>query len=151
MPNSPQIVNLSSNSGEPEPNSVCENPECNQPFWRASKHQKYCEPECRQQHYYAKNRNTTYPTSLTTGSIGTIGDLGVAADLLKRGYDVFKSISPACWTDLVVYVDGRFQSVEVKTGYRTATGRLVYGKPRTKTDIVAVLLPNEIVYIPPFN
>jgi hypothetical protein len=129
---------------------ACANPECDNKFEKIGG-QKYCSAECRKEHYYAKNRNMAYP-NLTTGNIGTIGELGVAADLLKRGYDVFKSVSQSCWTDLVIYAKDRFQSVEVKTGSRTTTGRLVYGKPYITTDIVAILLPNnEIVYIPPFE
>jgi len=46
-------------------------------------------------------------------------------------------------------VSGEFKSVEVKTGHRTPSGKLQYPKPKEKSDVIAVVLPTEIVYLPP--
>jgi Holliday junction resolvase-like predicted endonuclease len=81
--------------------------------------------------------------------VGDIGELQVAADLLAKGHDVFKSICRNCWTDLIVRIDGKLLSVEVKTGHRAPSGKLTYPKPREKSDVIAVVLPSEIVYLPP--
>jgi Holliday junction resolvase-like predicted endonuclease len=85
---------------------------------------------------------------LTAATVGDIGELRVAADLLARGYDVFKAVCRNCWTDLIVRIDGKLLSVEVKTGHRTPSGKLRYPKPQAGSDVIAVVLPNEIIYLP---
>ncbi len=73
----------------------------------------------------------------------------MVTDLLTRGCDVFRAVSTNCWTDLIVRIDGKLKSVEVKTGHRTPSGKLQYPKPKEESDVIAVVLPTEIVYLPP--
>jgi hypothetical protein len=47
--------------------------------------------------------------------VGAIGELIVAADLLKKGYHVFRSCSPSCPCDLAILKDEKLFRVEVKT------------------------------------
>jgi len=140
-------VDLSTNTALPTA-IACANPECEELFVSLSHRQKYHSPDCRKDHYAAKHRTVTYP-DLTTGTTGTIGELRVVIDLLEKGYDVFRAASTNCWTDLVVAVSEGFKSVEVKTGHRTPSGKLQYPKPKEKSDVIAVVLPTEIVYLPP--
>jgi|SRR5208282_862258 len=146
MQNSQILVDLSTNSS-PQATTRCANPECDELFDPSTPRQKYHNPSCQRGHYSAKHSAVAYP-DLTTGTVGTIGELRVATDLLTKGYDVFRSVSTNCWTDLVVNVDGKFLSVEVKTGRRAKNGGIQHPKPKTKTDVLAIVLPNEIVYQP---
>jgi hypothetical protein len=108
--------------------------------------QKYCSAECQREDYYNRTHQQAYP-ELSTGTVGSIGELRVCADLLAKGYAVFRAVSVNCWTDLVVQVGDKFFSIEVKTGQRMPSGKLRFPKPRAKTDIIAIVLPDGIVYL----
>lgn len=72
----------------------------------------------------------------------------VAADLLAKGYEVFRAVSPSCSCDLAILRDGKLTRVEVRTGYRNGhTGAMVYAR-KHRAEIVAVAIGNEIVYEP---
>src|SRR5690242_10258699 len=43
---------------------------------------------------------------LSSGTAGTVGELFVTVDLLKRGYHVFRAVSPSCPCDLIALRDG---------------------------------------------
>jgi hypothetical protein len=128
--------------------AICRNPECGAQFEKTSNRKVYCKPTCQEEHYYVKTR--AYADSgLTRTTVGDIGELRVGVDLLARGYDVFKSLCGNCWTDLIVAIDGKLLSVQVRTGRRTSSGTLMYPKDKEHSDMTAVVLPNEIVYLPP--
>ena len=54
---------------------------------------------------------------LSFGQIGALGELAVCADLLSRGYEVFRAVSPSCSVDVIAQKNGKISRVEVKTGY----------------------------------
>ena len=56
---------------------------------------------------------------LSTATKGAIAELCVATDLMKKGYAVFRALSPNCFCDLVVYKDGISFYIEVRTGYES--------------------------------
>lgn len=85
------------------------------------------------------------------GTTGAVSELRVAADLLERGYEVFRAVSPSCSCDLAVLKDGKLVRVEVRTGYESPTGRRHLGislDERHRYDIAAGVFPSEIVYSP---
>lgn len=91
-------------------------------------------------------------TGLPTGTAGTISELLVGVDLLKRGYEVFRALSPSCSCDLSILKDGCLLRVEVKTGYRNgATGNVITTTPKDRDhfDIFAIVIRGEeIIYEP---
>ena len=50
-----------------------------------------------------------------------MAELVIAADLMQKGYDVFRALSPHCFCDLLAVKAGRTIRVEVRTGYRSTT------------------------------
>jgi len=91
-----------------------------------------------------------YPT-LSTGKVGAIGELRTSADLLSRGYEVFRAVSPACSCDLIALKGDNKLRIEVRTGWKANNGKLAF--PKNKTGVVrhdhyAVVLLNEVVYVP---
>lgn len=58
-----------------------------------------------------RNKNDSY--NLCTGKIGAIAELAIAADLMRRGYEVYRAISGASDFDLIALRDGRFITIEV--------------------------------------
>ena len=108
---------------------------------------RYCTAVCREKHYASMGYGPIgFDKSLCAGTRGAIGELRVCADLLSKGYEVFRAVSPACSCDLVIAKNGNLLTVEVRTGFRTKIG-YYYGQP-VRAKQVAVVLPNEIVYLP---
>src|SRR4051794_26510128 len=65
---------------------------------------RFCSPECRQTHYRkASGRPDDWPS---TATVGAMQELLVCADLMRRGWHVFRAMSPACPADIVAYKDG---------------------------------------------
>ena len=107
-------------------------------------YQKYCSRKCSATKYNGK-----FP-GLATATVGAIGELEVCADLLKKGFSVFRAVSASCSCDLAVLKDHQLIRVEVTTGYRNpAKDRMYYPKKDTsKFDVLAVSLPDGIYYSP---
>jgi hypothetical protein len=86
---------------------------------------------------------------MASGSIGAIGEMRVCADLLSKGFEVFRSVSQSTSCDLVSLWKGKPRRIEVRTGRYGVGGRLAYPKgDPSKSDIMAVVLHDKIVYIP---
>ena len=110
---------------------------------------KYCSDKCKNKHY---NRTTGRITGLglATGTVGAIGELLVSVDLLKKGYEVYRALSPACSGDLIIEKDNKIQKVEVRTGYKNLNQTIYCPKQNIKADIKAIIIHSnkeiEIIY-----
>jgi hypothetical protein len=97
-----------------------------------------------------KSKNTQL--NVCTGTVGAIGELRVCVDLLIKGYNVYRSVSPASESDLAVTKGKRFYRIEVTTGYLDYKGNIINNKKyadQSKFDIVAIVLTSgEITYMP---
>jgi hypothetical protein len=111
---------------------------------------RFCSKKCRGRAYRAKHEErSVILASVPTGTIGAIAELVVAADLLRKGYEVFRAQSPSCSCDLVILKDDKLLRVEVRTGYRLTSG-LSWPKKNFRADIFAVVVhsTNAIYYEP---
>jgi hypothetical protein len=84
--------------------------------------------------------------------VGAHAEMIACADLLERGFDVFRSISQAGCCDLIAASRTTYKTarVEVRAGNRRANGNLSVSRPaRVRYDVLAVVLPHgEVVYSP---
>ena len=93
--------------------------------------------------------------SLPSSTVGAIAELVVGIDLMSKGYDVFRAISPACSCDIVALSGNTSRRIEVRTGHRLANGKLLFSKTakdQGRQDLFAVVVhgsPTEIVYLSP--
>lgn len=118
------------------------------PFYN---NRKFCSKRCSRIKYgYLGNR-----LNLETGTLGAMSELIAAADLIARGYEVYRALSPSSKSDLVVIKDGVIKRVEVRTGYRYKTSHdLFFSKDRCHSDMFAVVVSpgvsaeTEILYVP---
>lgn len=70
-----------------------------------------------------------------------------SVDLLEKGFEVFRSLSPNCSCDLIIQKDNKLQRVEVRTGFVYKEKIAVSRKIRA--DILAIVLPKgKIIYEP---
>ncbi len=106
-------------------------------------------------------RGRAKPEGYSTGTLpklkvapstrGAISELIVAADLMARGFHVFRALSPSCPCDLAVIKDGTLVRIEVRTGDVTKAGTVFYStKPSDigRHDVMAVVLNDRIIYKP---
>lgn len=102
-----------------------------------------------------KKRSLDHPKSLN-GVKGAIAELAVAADLLKRGYEVFRAQSSTCSCDLIAMIDSEdgtefeMLRIEVRTaGIDKRDGRVCYRPANPEyCDVAAIYQPwnGEILY-----
>ncbi len=134
-----------------DPNRCCEF--CKIPLSKIKQKRgsKYCSRSCKVRAY---NKGLGIRgLHLATGTTGTIGELVVAADLLRKGFEVFRAVSPSCSCDLAILKNGQLLRVEVRTGYRNQKTNHVRcalsPKNRDRFDIFAIVIAGtEILYRP---
>mgnify|MGYP002080533580 CR=1 FL=1 len=111
---------------------------------------KFCSSDCYIDSSKQKYRSgfTGNDRSFSSSSTGAAHELLVCANLLKLGFHVFRSQSPACPCDLVVMCEDGIYLVEVTTGYRGKNAKLFHPtKDRNKFDWLAIVLHDgKIIY-----
>ncbi len=110
---------------------------------------KYCSERCRgkkQAAFYRQN-NPYRHIPIPTGTVGAISEFRVVIDCLSSGYEVFRACSPACSCDLAILVNEKLLRIEVRTSYRLKSGK-VAAHSEIRADILAKVLPDEIIYEP---
>jgi len=87
---------------------------------------------------------------LPCGTVGAIAELVVATDLLKKGYDVFRALSPHCSCDLAILKNRKLYRIEVRNGYRLKNGKTCCTNKHINADILALYIrvENLIIYTP---
>ena len=123
---------------------------CSATFQSSYTHARYCSRRCRLDHGKSVNgyKSLGKTTGISSGTVGAIGELRVAVDLMIRGYDVFRALSPHTSCDLAFIENGQLLRVEVRSGYRTTTGNIRISNPKHRADILAICLLDEIIYQP---
>src|SRR5262245_42807567 len=98
--------------------------DCGQPISekRLEKKARYCSTKCRNNTTLQRYRKLNHRLQLPSSTVGTLAELEVAVDLLRRGYEVFRALSPSCSCDLAVLREGRLLRVEVRTAYYSKAG-----------------------------
>jgi hypothetical protein len=122
---------------------------CDDLYTRNSSTQRFCGAKCRQAAHVERNFHRYHVPGITLGARGAIGELLICADLLARGYEVFRAVSQSCSCDLIAMRESVLLRVEeVKT-----VSLNVDGTPHkssadpSKYDVLALLLPGpKIVY-----
>ena len=119
---------------------------------------KFCSVECRVKRNILRNKIANIERgrlNLPTSTIGSISEMHVSADLLSKGYEVFRALSPACSCDLAVLQSSKLLRVEVRTGrFRVTNKAKIRESPFFKrdvgrSDIVATYYPDGLItYVP---
>jgi len=89
-----------------------------------------------------------------------MSEMAAAIDLMKRGYEVFRALSPHCSCDLIALGPDGALRIEVRTGYRSPVSGILQfarngparrGHSEEKLDHYAVVIGygQEIAYVPP--
>jgi hypothetical protein len=119
---------------------------CGREFSAITSTQKYCSKECR------PKPHDWYPgLYLSTSAKGAIAELKVCADLMARGYEVYRAMCQASSSDLVIKRNGVLWTVEVRTAfsiYPVASAKCSYA--RMRSNFMAAYVPSTgvVVYSP---
>ena len=81
---------------------------------RGSRH-RYCGMACTPEARSQQNLPTLH---MTTATVGAMIELMVCTDLMIRGYDVFRAVSPSCYCDLVARKGDLTLHIEARTGFK---------------------------------
>jgi hypothetical protein len=116
---------------------------CKKEFITKSVNHFYCS-ECKKEYF------RTGTDGIPSSTVGAISEILVSADLLKKGYEVFRAMSPSCSCDLAVLKDGKLKRIEVRTGKRIRNGKIYASKDGFRADIFATVVHKEniITYEP---
>jgi hypothetical protein len=134
--------------------AVCGKPLTISPYNRKK---KYCSKQCCNADLKAQFviRNNRGDMPLTAGTSGAVSELVVSVDLMRKGYHVFRAMSPSCPCDLVAFRGNCVLRVEVRTGAINVNGSIAYAKHQLDThqyDVLAVVLQgSEVRYAPPLE
>ena len=124
---------------------------------RLRKGAKFCSYTC-QKAWWGKGAENDFAASrvdLPSGTVGALAELAVSVDLVARGFEVFRALSPASSCDLAVLTDKRrLLRVEVRTAYlRGGEPYLnVAKKDPGRQDFYALVIhtsPRQIFYVWP--
>ena len=119
---------------------------------RYGKNRKYCSPDCATEYHKNEYRKDNPGRGvIPSATVGAISELVVAADLMGKGYSVFRALSAACDCDLAVLKEGKLIRVEVTTGSVSRIGGVSWPtKDESKFDVLAISIPaqNKITYKP---
>ncbi len=118
---------------------------CGSEFKNNYKHDRYCSNECRTKIYTEKAGREAWQKELSSATVGAVSEMMVALYLMKKGYAVFRALSPSCFCDLIAIKDSKILKIEARTGYKHENGSYYY--PRTTHGEIDYFG----IYVPSFN
>ena len=128
----------------PERDAICE--VCGKPFKTTLGWQKTCTRKCRKD----KHKTTGSGIDASSGTVGAIAELRVAAHLMANGHETYRALSQASSCDVITLKDGMVFRFEIRSAVRTKSGGISYPKYRIKAENVALFIHREsaLLFIP---
>lgn len=124
---------------------------CREEFTSSQPHAKVCSEECRITKFSRRwGRRVTKDRGLSNNTIGTISEMLVVVDLMRKGWSVFRAVSFHCFCDVVAIKNCEVMNIEVRTGYKGDSGLLSFPRIlRGPANVYAVVERNlnEINYL----
>ena len=128
---------------------------------KVSRGARYCSTQCRNAAYKARyhEANKVAPEGnlnvglgeVTPNTRASINELLVSADLMRRGFHVYRALAPGSPCNLVMLRAGVLERVEVRAVVRTPSGKLMRPNVAGKNFDVLALVERDgtIHYEPP--
>ncbi len=110
---------------------------------------KYCGRQCALKGATREYQKRNPRLGVPAGTVGAIHELLACADLLRKGFDVFRALSPSSSCDAAIIANGKLYRIEVTTGCFSASGKIQHPLKRNGFDILAIVFKSgEIQYVP---
>lgn len=113
---------------------------------------KLCSKDCKA-NYYGRVKSGL---NISSASVGAMSEMIVCADLLRKGYAVFRSVSASCFCDVIAIKDNEIRKIEIRTGYKVLDGsgriffpRILHLKKGTPTEYAVYSQGENKVYYEP--
>lgn len=104
---------------------------CERGFMHRQPQAKTCSETCRKARQNERTgRKATIHLNIPPNTVGAISELVAAADLMSKGYSVFRALSTTCYCDLIAVKDGTTYHVEVRTAYRSTVNPQSFNFPK---------------------
>lgn len=118
--------------------------QCGVGFQHSHQSTKVCSEKCRKE----RNNIITGRKSrleIPTGTVGSVSEMLVAVDLMRKGYAVFRALSPACFCDLICIKNGTVLKIECRTGYKHPFSEKIHFPRKTwgDIDLIAVFVHHD--------
>lgn len=109
----------------------------------------FCSKRCRRSQEITQ-KNTFSLGGVCDGTVGAIAELVVSTDLMRKGWEVYRALSPASSCDVLAFKNGACLYVEVRTAQKTLSGNLLYPKKNIRGSQIALVThrDNQVHYIP---
>jgi hypothetical protein len=108
---------------------ICQN--CGKDFKNSYIITKTCSKECANERrakisgrYVMREKSA----NISGGTVGAMSELMVSVDLMKKGYAVFRAMSPACFCDIIAVKENKTFKMEIRTGYMSGSNNLQFSK-----------------------
>ena len=123
----------------------------------AKTNRRFCSTKCQSSAYVkVVYRNVRRDISVPNQTIGAIGEMMIACDLFKKGFETFRALSTSASCDLIALKNTEVFRIEVRTGYiyksPNRAKRIVFMKTgRIKPDCFGVYVEaeNSVYYFYP--
>lgn len=90
---------------------------CSKKFTTHVPKRLYCSSQCSALSEQKRNgRFERKMLDVSRGTVGAISEIEVSADLMRKGYSVFRSMSPSCFCDIIAIQKNIVLKIEVRTG-----------------------------------
>ena len=112
--------------------------ECGTKFTTHMPYKIFCHKDCQVLWHNKVSGAINAHQKISIGTTGAIAELLVCSDLMTRGYEVFRAVSPSCSIDLMAIKNGQTLMVEVRTGRYSGMGNLYYPKDNRGNQMAIV-------------
>ena len=122
------------------------------PEAKIRRHAKFCNESCRKKRDYdAYRQMNPNRCASRNGATGAAHEMLVCADLLRKGYHVFRSVAPDGACDIIILQGKSVLRIEVKTSYKNRNGAIGWpnvSRQADRHDVLAVVVDGELHYRP---
>ncbi len=119
---------------------------CGEAFKPRTLSQKYCCKPCAR-NYYTETYFINHHLNLNSGALGAVSELLVCADLISKGFQVFRSVAQSSDADILAERPGKIYRFEVRTGKYSLLGNVTYPSSNTKgKSVIAVTLSDRKIH-----
>lgn len=135
--------------GKPKRDATCDL--CKKKYVTIYSKSRFCSKVCRNKSHNNKyNENQTVTSEdVSRSTVGAISELRVCYDLMRRGFDVFRAMSPNSHADVIAIKNNIIYQLEVRTGRYLVGGHLFWPTNRLgdKSLVVYTFRDDKIHYI----
>lgn len=120
---------------------------CKNKYTKRFYNQLYCKKACRPELHHSDYK----AKGISTGTVGAMSELRVSADLMSKGYEVYRALSQSSSCDVLAMKNGKVFTFEIRTGHTNdVTEKVYYAKENLRAERFAVFVPHtgKILYVP---